>query len=69
VKAEETRSAKNQKMKRDRRRTIQVASSGRRYFRLSVIVSKLSNKQLHLIQNLLISCRVTWMRDNIFKDN
>jgi hypothetical protein len=46
---EETSSVKNQKTKRERRRTSQVASSGRRYFTVtvSVIVNELSNKQLH----------------------
>jgi hypothetical protein len=32
---------------------------------LSVIVNELSNKELRLIRNPLITCRVTWMRDNI----
>jgi hypothetical protein len=36
--AEETSSAKNQKTKRERRRTCQGASSARRDFRVTVIV-------------------------------
>jgi hypothetical protein len=51
LRAEETSWAKNQKMKRERRRTSQVALSGGRYFRVSVIVGYLSNKELRLIQN------------------
>jgi hypothetical protein len=67
LRAEETSSAKNQKTKRERRQTSQVASSGEHYFRVivTVIVNELSNKQLRLIQNPLISCHVTRIRDNM----
>jgi hypothetical protein len=70
LRAEETSSAKNQKTERERQRTSQVASSGRRYFRVTVIVlvNDLSNKQLRLIRNPLISCRVTRIRDNIERE-
>jgi DNA-binding transcriptional regulator YdaS (Cro superfamily) len=69
LRAEETSSAKKQKMKRERRRASQVASSGKRYFRviLIIIVNALSNKHLHLIRNPLISCRVTKILDNNFQ--
>jgi hypothetical protein len=44
-----------------RRRASQVASSGRRYFGVIVvvIVNELFSKQLHLIQNPIISCHGT----------
>jgi hypothetical protein len=43
-----------------------MASSGRHYFRVVVVVfiNDLSNKQLHLNRNPLISCRVTWIQDD-----
>jgi hypothetical protein len=68
LRAEETSSAKNQKTKRERRRTSQAASHGKRYFRLNVIaiVNVLSNKQLRLIRNPSISCHGTpdrWQYD------
>jgi hypothetical protein len=53
-------------MKRERRWTSQVTSSGRRYFRVIVIVKDLTNKQLCLIRNPLISCCVTRIHDSIF---
>jgi hypothetical protein len=61
LRAEETSSDKNQKMKRERRRTSQVASSGRHYFRVIVIVivNELSKKQVHLIRNPFVSCHGT----------
>jgi hypothetical protein len=62
LRAEETNSAKNQEMT-----ASQVASAGRRYFRVIVIVivNDLSNKQLRLIRNPIIFCRVTRIRDKV----
>jgi hypothetical protein len=53
---EGTSSAKNQKTKRERRRTSLVASPVRRDFRVIavVIVNELPNKQHHLIRNPFI---------------
>jgi hypothetical protein len=58
---EETSSAKNQKTKRERGRISQVASSGRRYFRLiiNVIVNELSNKTASSNRESRIICHGT----------
>jgi hypothetical protein len=60
--------AESRRMQPSRRRqTSQVTSFGRSYFRtiVTVIVNDLSSKQLRLIRNSFISCRVTRTRDNI----
>jgi hypothetical protein len=51
-----------------RRRTSKFASSGRRYFRATVIVivNELSNKQLRLIRNPRLFVTEPRTRDNIF---
>jgi hypothetical protein len=66
LETEETSSDKNEKTKRERRGTSEVASSGRRYFRLIVIeiVKELSNKQLRLIQNPRLFVTEPRTRDN-----